>query len=189
VYIPYPQQGAILPAVSLLVEGERDRVAEAVSELVAAVTPDVDWSPVVPYVSYVSAWYAPLRFQLLMIGVLAFVGLLLASLGLYSLMAYQVAIDRKELGIRKALGARDGSLVLGVVARGMAMAAAGAVVGLALWYRLLPATRDLVQGIDSAGYVVPLSVALVVGGSCVLATLGPALRATRVDPVVTLKAD
>jgi len=56
-------------------------------------------------------------------------------------------------------------------------------------FQLLPWTRELVDGIDSAGYLVPLSVALVVGGSCLFATLIPALRATQVDLVATLKAD
>ena len=116
-------------------------------------------------------------------------GLVLASLGLYSLMAYQVATGRQDLGIRKALGAPDGKIVKGVVAGGMAMALLGATIGLGAWYQLLPWTRGFVDGIDSAGSLVPLSVALVVGGSCLFATLIPALRATQVDLVVTLKAD
>jgi ABC-type antimicrobial peptide transport system permease subunit len=123
------------------------------------------------------------------VGALAGLGLLLASLGLYSLMAYQVAIDRKELGIRKALGAGDGGLMLRVVARGLAMAAAGVLIGLAAWYRLLPAAGDLLVGADAAGARVPVLVTLLVGASCALATLVPALRATRVEVAVTLKAD
>ena len=96
---------------------------------------------------------------------------------------------RQELGIRRALGAPDGKIVRGVVLGGMAMAVVGALIGLGAWYQLLPWTRAFVEGIDSAGSLVPLSVALVVGGSCLFATLVPAVRAMQVDPVVTLKAD
>jgi hypothetical protein len=53
----------------------------------------------------------------------------------------------------------------------------------------LPWTSELLDGVDTAGPVVPLSVALVVGVSCLLATLAPALGATRVDPAVSLKAE
>lgn len=187
VYVPLSQLS--FAPVTLVVRGEPDQVAETVSAALTEVDPDLRWSPLVPYASYLKEWFAPLRLQLLMVGVLTVLGLVLASLGLYSVMAYQVAIGRQELGIRKVLGARDGRLVLGVVGRGVAMALIGALIGLGAWHQLLPYTRELVEGIDAAGYLVPLSAALVVGGSSVLATLVPAIRATRVDPVVTLRAE
>jgi ABC-type antimicrobial peptide transport system permease subunit len=189
VYTPYAQQSIVLPAVSLLVRGEPDQVGAAVSEILRVAAPDGRWSPLVSYTSYLSEWYAPFHFQLTMVGVLAALGLLLASLGLYALMAYQVAIRQHEIGIRKALGASDARLMRGVVVPGLGMSAIGAILGLSIWYRLLPWTRELVAGIDAAGYVVPLSVSTVVGLSCVVATLVPAFRATSVDPVVTLKAE
>ena len=173
----------VTPAATLLVEGEPDQVAEAVSAVLAQVDPNLPSPPLIPYTSHLREWFAPLRLQLVMIGVLGALGLVLASLGLYSLMAYQVATRRQEIGIRKALGAPDGEIVSGVVVGGMAMVLLGAVIGLGAWYQLLPWTRALVDGIDSAGSLVPLSVALVVGGSCLFATLGPAVRATQVDPV------
>jgi predicted permease len=188
IYIPYAQQRT-LAIVKLLVPDDSSRISEVVPQVLAEVTPDVRWSPLVPYASFVSEWYAPFRFQLVMIGVLAALGLLLAALGLYALMAYQVAIRQHEIGIRKALGASDQSLLRGIVLPGMALSVIGAGIGLLVWYRLLPWTRELVAGIDAAGYVVPLSVSTVVGLSCVVATLVPAFRATSVDPVVTLKAE
>ena len=187
-YMPFSQQ-TTLPTRTLLVGGGPDQVAEAVSAVVAQVDPDLRWSPLIPYTSHLRDWFAPLRLQLVMIGVLGALGLVLASLGLYSLLAYQVVTGRQELGIRKALGAPDGKIVTGVVTGGMTMALLGATIGLGAWYQLLPWTRGLVDGIDSAGSLVPLSVVLVVGGSCLFATLVPAVRATRVDLVVTLKAD
>jgi hypothetical protein len=188
VYIPYAQQRTLAMA-ELLVTGDPDRIAAVVPEVLGDVTPDVRWSPLVSYASYLSQWYAPFRFQVIMIGVLAGLGLLLASLGLYALMAYQVAIRQKEIGIRKALGASDDSLRRGVILPGIGMSAVGAALGLLVWYQLLPWTSELLDGVDTAGSVVPLSVVLVVGVSCLLATLAPAVRATRVDPAVTLKAE
>ena len=188
VYAPFSQQ-TVLPVNTLLVGGEPDQVAEAVSTVLAQVDRNLRSTPLIPYTSYLREWFAPLRLQIVMIGALAALALVLASLGLYSLVAYQVATGRQELGIRKALGAADGRIVRGVVADGMAMALLGAMIGLGAWYQLLPWTREFADGLDSAGSLVPLSVALVVGGSCLLATLVPAVRATQVDLVVTLKAD
>ena len=186
-YMPFARW--VTPAGILVVEGEPDQVAAAVSTVLEQLDPNRRTTPLIPYTSYLRDWFAPLRLQLVMIGVLGALGLVLASLGLYSLMAYQVVTGRQELGIRKALGAPDGKIVKGVVGGGMAMALLGAVIGLGAWYQLLPWTRGFVDGIDSAGSLVPLSVALVVGGSCLFATLVPAVRATQVDLVVTLKAD
>lgn len=58
-----------------------------------------------------------------------------------------------------------------------------------LWYELLPWSRHLLGGIEGAGTLLPLAVTVVVGGSCLLATLLPAVRTTGVDPVVTLRAE
>lgn len=185
----WPLSQLAFAPVTLLVRREPDEAAEAVAEVQAVLDPSLRWTPLVPYTSYLDEWFAPLRLQVAMIGVLGALGLLLASLGLYSLMAYQVASGRQEIGVRKALGAPDGKLMLGIVTRGVVMAAVGGALGLVAWYWLLPWTAELVDGIGAAGHVVPLSVALVVGGSCLLATLLPAIKATQVDPVVTLKAE
>lgn len=186
-YTPLAQYA--FPPVTLLARGNRERVAEAVSIVVERADPDLRWTPLIPYTSYLRDWFAPLRLQVVMIGVLGVLGLLLASLGLYSLMAYQVASRRRELGVRKAVGASDARLVRRVLASGTVLAVLGTVIGLMAWYGLLPFTRELVEGVDSAGGLVPLSVALVVGGCSVVATLVPALRVTQVDPVVALRTE
>ena len=157
--------------------------------LLDQVDPAISWSALVPYTFHLREWFAPLRLQLIVMAVLGSPGLVLASLGLYSLMAYQVATDRKSIGIRKTLGAAEGPLVLEIVTTGMAMALLGAAMGLGAWYQALPFTRELVDGLDPSGYVVPVTVVLVVGASCTLATLIPAARAARVDPVAALRAD
>ncbi len=187
IYVPFAQLS--LPPVTLLLTGDPGDIAESAFSLLDQVDPAINWSVLVPYTFHLREWFAPLRLLLIVIVVLGSLGLVLASLGLYSLMAYQVATDRKSIGIRKTLGAAEGRLVLEIVTVGMAMALLGAAMGLGAWYQTLPFTRELVDGLDSSGYVVPVTVVLVVGASCALATLIPAARAARVDPVAALRAD
>lgn len=187
IYTPLSQLA--VDAMTLVVRGEPEQVAGAVAAAAAQVDAEQRWSPLVEYTTYLREWFAPLRLQVLLIGVLGALGLLLAALGLYALIAYQVAVRRQELGIRKAVGASDGRLLREVLAGGAAVAAAGAAIGLGIWYRLLPLAGEFLDGIDGGGALVPVSTTVVVGASCVLAMLVPAVRAMRVDPVATLKAE
>lgn len=188
VYIPFAQQITVGPS-TLLVRRAREGAGEAVAAVLRQADPGMRWSPLRPYSDHVDAWFAPFRLQVVITAVLGTLGLLLASLGLYATLAYQVALRRHEMGIRKAVGATDLRLVLGVLVEGMALAAVGGALGLVGWYRLAPVAARLVVGIDAAGATVPLAVLLVVGASCTLAALVPALRATRVDPAASLKVE
>ena len=102
-------------------------------------------------------------------------------------MAYQVASRRHEIGIRKAVGSTDARLVgrIAAAARPWPEPSWGSGPGT----RCSHGSGGWWEGIDRAGTLVPVAVAVVVGGCCVVATLVPAFRATRVDPVVTLKAE
>ena len=187
-YVLYDQQPT-LPPIGAVFRADPDRVAEVLPIVLDRFDPNLEHSPMVSYMTYLDGWYAPLRVQLITTAALGAVGLLLAGLGIHSLMTYQVASRRKELGIRKAVGAGAGRLLWGVVASSMGMVAAGVILGLAVWYPLLPWTRQLVEGIDLAGAPVPVAVAAVVGISGLLATLAPAMRAAAVDPAITLRVD
>jgi predicted permease len=115
--------------------------------------------------------------------------LVLAAIGLYSVIAYAVAQRTHELGVRIALGARMPDVVRMIVAQGLAFAVAGIAVGsvLALW-----ASRWVEPLLFSQRARDPLvfaGVALVLLVVAIAATLRPALRATRVDPTVALRSD
>lgn len=187
VYVPLAH--LTLGAVSLLLRAEPDRATAALDAVSGGVDPELRWTPPVPYSSRLQEWYGPVEVQLFTVTLLSALGLLLSSVGLYSFMAYRTAAGRKEIGIRKALGARDATLVRSTVASGLVLVAVGVVIGLAAWYGLLPWTSRWIDGVDGAGLVVPAAVSLVIGAACVLAMLGPALRAARVDPVRTLNVD
>ncbi|MQA91527.1 MAG: FtsX-like permease family protein [Gemmatimonas sp.] len=187
-YVLYDQQPTIAPS-GIVFRADTGRAAELLPVMLNRFDSNLEHSPVASYMTYLDDWYAPLRLQLIAIGVLGALGLLLASLGIYSLMAYQVATRRKELGIRKALGSPDDRLMWGVLGSSASMTLVGTIIGLAAWYQLLPWTSALVEGIDLAGATLPLTVAAVIGISSLLATLAPARHAARVDPAVTLRLD
>ena len=132
---------------------------------------------------------AATRFRTLLLGLFAAAALMLAAAGLYGLVAYAVAQRTKEIGIRLALGASGGSVMARFALQGIVLAALGAGVGVVaavLFTELLRRMTPDVQPLDPwtvAGVVVVLGVV------SVAATSVPARRATRVDPILTLRAE
>jgi ABC-type antimicrobial peptide transport system permease subunit len=119
-------------------------------------------------------------------GVLA---LLLAALGTYGLMAYAVAQRTKEIGIRMALGARPRAVVGQILARWMKLAGLGVGLGFIGTLALTRLIRGMLAGVSANDPVsLGVSAALLILGA-VLACVLPALRASRVDPVVALRME
>ena len=113
----------------------------------------------------------------------------LAALGIYGVQSYAVASRTREIGIRMALGARDASVMGMVLKEGLTLAGFGVVIGLAIsavLSRTLSSVLYQVQGIDP---VVFAAVSVFTIGVTALATSIPARRATRVDPIVTMKSE
>jgi predicted permease len=129
------------------------------------------------------------RFILILVGLFALAALLLGAVGIYGVMSYLVSQRTQEMGVRIALGASTGSVVSMVVRRAALMAGAGAVAGvvMALW-----ATKPLgafLYGVSATDPLTYASVPVVFLLVALLASLVPARRATRVDPVRALRAD
>jgi putative ABC transport system permease protein len=120
-------------------------------------------------------------------GVLAGIGLLLSSVGLYAVIACAANARAHEIGVRRALGAQRQQIRWLILRRGLAQLAIGTTIGLAgslLLRRLLPSGID---GISSHDPIALVGIVLLVSAVCVVACLEPAQRATRVDPIVTLR--
>ncbi len=129
------------------------------------------------------------RFPLLLVGVFALTTLLLALVGIYGVVSYSVANRTRELGIRLALGAQPRNVVTLVVRHGAWMAAAGVIVGVFTTLMLGRFVSGLLYGVSARDPISFEIVALLLGGSAILATLLPARRASRVDPASALRAD
>jgi ABC-type antimicrobial peptide transport system permease subunit len=119
-------------------------------------------------------------------GVLA---LLVAAVGLYSVLAFDVAQRTRELGIRTALGAEKLRLLCSVLASGLTMAGSGVALGVVTSLAIAPRVDDLLYAVSPRD---PFVFSVVVGtllATALFASLVPALRATRVDPMVALRSD
>ena len=127
------------------------------------------------------------RFRTTLLAVFAGIALLLAALGIYGVLAYFVSQRSRELGIRLALGARPRALFLMVVGQGLRPVAIGVAIGLAGAMGVTTLMQSLLFGVtpvDPAAYVVATGVlGAIAAAACAL----PALRATRVDPLVALR--
>jgi putative ABC transport system permease protein len=127
------------------------------------------------------------NFNMTLLTIFAGVALLLAAIGIYGLMAYSVQQRTQEIGIRMALGASAENVRKMVVAQGMALALIGVVVGAAGALALTRLMASLLYGVKAWDPVVMVSAAVLLSAVALLATYVPARRASRVDPIVSLR--
>ena len=130
---------------------------------------------------------ADAAFRTTLLSAFAGIALLLAALGIYGVLGYFVSQRSRELGIRLALGAKPAELFRLVVGQGMRPVAAGAVIGLAGAAGITTLMRSLLFGVtpvDPAAYAVAIAVLAAIA---IAACAVPALRATRVDPLIALR--
>jgi len=115
------------------------------------------------------------------------VALLLSSVGLYSVMAYVVSQRTKEVGIRMALGASRKDVLQMITSQGMRLALIGAVIGLALALVLAKVVSSLLIGVSGYDVTTFVVVSALLAVVAFIASLLPARRATKVDPLVALR--
>jgi ABC-type antimicrobial peptide transport system permease subunit len=113
--------------------------------------------------------------------------LVLACIGLYGLVSYEVARRTREIGIRTALGAEKQDVLRLVVGQGMRLAIAGAFLGIVLALGLMRYAKSLLFGVGAADPFIFAAVTGLLIGVTLLACYVPARRAARVDPVVALR--
>src|SRR4051812_10429635 len=129
------------------------------------------------------------RFTALLLGVFAAVALLLASVGIYSVLSYIVRGRSREIGIRAALGARSGDVVRLVVVEGMTPALIGILVGAAASLAAGRLMTKLVFGVSASDPLTLAAVSTLLVFVALLASLIPAYRASRLDPAEVLRAN
>jgi putative ABC transport system permease protein len=192
VYIPFEQyQDTWALPESLLVRtsGDPASLTSAVRRVVAETDPEQPVAAVATMDEIVALDVADRRQQMTLLTAFAALALLLASLGLYGLLAYTVTQRSREIGLRMALGASASGVVSMVVLRGVALSAAGLVLGLSAAWLLAGAMSKILYGVAPTDPGTYVAVALLLCAIAAAASWIPARRAVRIDPIVVLREE
>jgi putative ABC transport system permease protein len=131
----------------------------------------------------------PFRLGAFMTSLFGGMGMLLASIGLYGMIAYHVGQRTQEIGVRMALGATAGDVIRDVLARGGRFALIGIGIGIVLAASLARLLKGLLLGVSPFDPMTYAAVAGLLIAICLIASFVPARRATTVDPLIALRAD
>ena len=127
------------------------------------------------------------RFNMLLITIFAVVAMTLASVGVYGVISYSVSQRTHEIGIRIALGAHSGDIFKMVVLQGLKLALIGVGIGLIAAFALTRVMEGLLFGVPAADPLTFGAISVGLTTIVIIASYLPALRATKVDPMVSLR--
>ena len=122
-----------------------------------------------------------------LLALFASIALVLATVGIYSVISYLVSQGAREIGIRIALGATPASILKLVLSNGMALALAGVVIGLFAAFALTRVMRSLLYGVQGTDAATFTAVASLLAAIALVASYVPARRAARIDPIESLR--
>jgi predicted permease len=187
-YLPRTQfaSGA---GVNVLIRGGSAPIAADVRRAVLDVDPKLPIIRMQPMADIAWAAVAQQRFNMLLTGAFAATALALAMIGLYGLLSYQVAQRTREIGVRMALGARRADVLLMIVRRGVILTCTGLMIGAGASLGLARFLKTLLFGVTATSPWVYATVGGVLLLVACLASLIPARRATRADPVLALRSE
>ncbi len=187
VYMPYWQRGASDLSLVVRTAVHPSAVAASIRQRVWRVDPDVPVPPIRTMEKILSESVAQRKFQAILVAVFAFVAMLLASIGIYGVVAYAVAGRRAELGVRIALGATAPQLRRLIISQGMWPIAAGLGAGLPAAAAVAHLLRGFLFGVSALDPLSFSAVPLLLLAVSLLACLLPAWRAGRIDPMHALR--
>jgi len=188
IYIPH-QQFAI-QSVSIFVRSQMSESAlmSSLRRAVNEIDKDVPVYRIRTLPDYLSKSIAQPRLNAMLVGLFALIALLLAAAGIFGVMSYSVTQRTQEIGIRLALGAQRYDVLRLIIVQGMRFVGAGLLLGLIGVFASTRLLQSLLFGIGATDLPTLLGVAAILSGVALIACLLPALRASRVDPVIALRA-
>jgi predicted permease len=166
-----------------------DALTAQLRRIAGAIDPDVAVQSAAPLTTAVGAMLSSLRGMTTIVALFAAAGLLLASIGVYGVLAFQVEQRTRELGIRIALGASTRRLALQVLGRTGIVALVGALVGLGVGVMASVILSHILYGVGRIDVVTFTLIPLLLTVVAIAACAGPVRRATNVDPVEALRAE
>jgi len=190
-YFPYQQQAPydfyIPRDLVIRTTGDTSSVVASVRQIVHEVDPDQPISNIATMSDVLGEEAASRRTGMIMLVAFAGLALLLASLGIYGVLAYFVTQHTNEIGVRMAVGASPFNILGLVVKKGMGLTLFGVGIGLAVSFALTRLMSSLLFGVNASDPLTFVSVPLVLALVAFVACLIPARRAMKVNPVIALR--
>jgi len=186
-YLPLEQAPA--PDMAVLVRGKTTAPLATLKNQVRAIDPDVPLYDVQTLADRVAVSVGPTRFYTVLATVFAIIAVVLGAIGVYGVLADTVSRRRRELGIRVALGAAPSTLVRDVLMDGARLAIVGVAIGLLASFWTGRALRALLVDVGERDPIALTGAAIIFAAVALIASLGPAARAVRADPIEALRAD
>jgi putative ABC transport system permease protein len=188
-YLPPARFAYPFMTVVVKTTDESMRLVPSLVNAVHEIDRDVPVADIMPMTEIISVSTAERRLTMVMLMIFASVALVLASVGIYGVISYSVTQRTQEIGIRMALGAQRADVLRMVVGRAMVLAIAGIVLGAVGAFTLMRLMTNLLFSVQPEDPVTFATVAVLLGIVAALASYLPGRRATRVDPVVALRAE
>jgi predicted permease len=189
-YVPYTQKvwpSLLTMDVVLRTTQDPTSVAASARQAIHSVDPDLPIANVKTLNDLVDDSVAQPRFAMLLLGAFGCLALLLAMIGMYGVISYNVARRTQEIGIRIALGAQRRNIFQMVLGHGLRLAAVGIAIGLAAAFGVTRVMTSFLYGVQATDPLTFTAVALLLVFVALLACYIPARRAMRVDPMVALR--
>ncbi len=188
-YFPHPQMPGQRMFLAVRTSSEAAALASAVVSEIHAVDPDVVVYGIRTMQERMHDSLARQRFSSTMLGAFAVFALLLAAVGLYGVMSHLVTQSTRDIGLMVTLGAQPGNIISLVVRQGMQLVGIGIVVGLVGAALLTRVMSSLLFGVSATDAFTFAAVPALLAAVAFAATVIPAWRATRVDPMVALREE
>jgi len=185
--IPFAQNPWPQASVALKTSGDPKSVIKSVAAAVSSVDPDMPLAGVQTIDEIVSESLAIDRFSVVLFASFGALGLLLAAVGIYGVMAFAVAQRTHEFGVRISLGARRARVISMVLKEGALLASAGTLIGLGGAYLVGRAMQSTLYGVGAFDVRAFVGVSALLLAAALLACWFPARRASRIEPLEALR--
>jgi len=186
-YMPYSQAVITNLYFTIRTQGNPAGIENAIRAAVSQIDSGVPVYNVTPLESYVARSEAQQRFQAILLSCFAGIALLLSAIGLYGLLSYIVVQRTFEIGLRMAIGAQRSDMLQMILRRGLRLAAIGLGIGVAASMLLTRFLAHMLYGVKPLDLVTFTIVSAVLLAVSALASLAPAWRASRLEPMKTLR--
>jgi len=190
VYLPLAQLPLRSFAVAVRTSGEPEALVSDIRTAIRAIDPDQPITLARSMEEHIAYEVAAMSFLAMFVGALGILAMFLSAIGIYGVMAHSVLQERREMGIRLAMGARSGQLVGMVTRRGLILSAVGMALGIPLAFAIHRAVMSTLSLFDAdLGYGMALTAAGLLVGVAVLASYLPARSAAGVQPTQALSLE